>query len=440
MFPRLKMQDLMHWKNHPKRKPVILRGARQVGKTFLLKAFGDQEFESVHYFNFEKNKSLAGFFDSNLDPKRIIENLSIFQNKDIAIDDLIIFDEIQECPNALTSLKYFCEERENGYIVAAGSLLGIHLGSSFPVGKVEFIDLCPLNFEEFLLANKKSSYLKLLNLDIEKLSIPKPIHELLFQEYLEYMIVGGMPEAIKALTESEEGIVKKYKSVRKIQRDLIDSYVNDISKHSGKQNALHIERVWKSSVSQLSQNIDGNAKKFVFKNVLSGASSFRELSGPIDWLKKAGLVLQIPIANNGESPCDAYVKENKFKLLVHDVGLLGALAGIAPSEILSWSFGTYKGYFAENFVGQELRSMGFPLYSWNENTAEIEFLISSPAGNIPIEVKSGKKTKAKSLKVFEGKYKPQKSIIISASELKYSSHGRVYAPLYCCSWIAKLLN
>ena len=229
--------------------------------------------------------------------------------------------------------------------------------------------------------------------------------------------------------------MEAFKAVRVVQRDLITSYTNDIAKHSGKLSALNIERVWRAVASQLSLSIDGTARKFRFKDILSGQKSFRDLAGPIDWLKKAGIVLQVKITNSGLLPSEAYTKENRFKLLMHDSGLLGAMVDLEPSVLLSWKFGTYKGYFAENYVGQELTSLGLPLYSWEEGTAEIEFLMSKGGGNVPIEVKSGHVVKAKSLLMFDKKYCPSQSVVISANPCDYTNPAKLKVALYATSWI-----
>ena len=440
MLYRNKLSNLQKWKDQASRKPLILRGARQVGKTYLVKEFGKTHFPGVHYFNFEEDRGLESIFASDLKTDRILDDLALHQNKEIGINDLIIFDEIQACPSALTSLKYFCENRQDGFLVAAGSLLGIHLSSSFPVGKVAFLDLHPMNFDEFLLAIGEENLNKKLAAQDKNFSVPGVVHEKLFKLFLTYLVVGGMPEAVQAYADNKTSSVVAFKSVRQIQKDLITSYTNDIAKHSGKLSALNIERVWRSVASQLSLSLDGKAKKFRFKDILSGQKSFRDLSGPIDWLKKAGLVVQVGIANSGQMPSEAYAKENRFKLLMHDSGLLGAMVDLSPEAILGWKFGTYKGYFAENYVAQELTSLGYPLYSWEEGTAEIEFLLAQKDYNIPIEVKAGHIVKAKSLQMFDKKFGPQHSVVISANPCDYSQPSKLRVALYATSWIPIILG
>lgn len=440
MFNRTKISELENWQKKKTRKPLLLQGARQVGKTSLLKQFGRENFDKVHYFNFEEDKNLSGFFKRDLKVERILSELSIYQEDEIKMSDLIIFDEIQACSQALTSLKYFCENRAEGYVAAAGSLLGIYLGESFPVGKVVFIDLYPMNFEEFLLATGKTSHHKLLSDGIRKFTISPPLHQQLFDLLLEYLIVGGMPEAVSIYANSKKPLSEVYKEIRAVQKDLIEGYENDIAKHSGKLDALNITRVWKSVASQLSVNHEGNARKFSFSNVIPGESRYRNLSNYISWLQRAGLVLQVKIVNSGEHPCEAYTKENRFKLMCHDIGVLGVMADLDPGVIRSWDFGTYKGYFCENFVARELKTLGYNLYAWNEGQSEIEFLISKGGENIPVEVKAGKVTKAKSLGVFLGKYNPDQSILLSARSLALDSSGKKKIPLYFSSWISSILD
>lgn len=439
MFYRNKIRMLADWKDLSTRKPIILQGARQVGKTYLLKTFGRENFKRIHYFNFEEDGKLASIFKLDLKPQRILDDLGLYNNQAIQKEDLIIFDEIQSCPLAITSLKYFCESMPKGFLAAAGSLLGLHMNASFPVGKVSFIDLHPLSFKEFLLALDYKDLHDKLEKECHDLKIPEAIHSTLWKLLKTYFVVGGMPEAVAVFKERMGSSVDAFQIVRKLQKDLITSYTNDIAKHSGKFNAMNIERVWRSVPSQLSSSLDGSAKKYRFKDVLSGQKSFRDLSGPIDWLKKAGIVLQVKIANSGQRPSEAYTKDNRFKLLFHDIGLLGACAEIPAKMLMSWDFGTYKGYFAENYVGQQFSSLGFPLYSWEEGTAEIEFLLGTNHYNVPIEVKSGHVVKAKSLLMFDKKYSPRKSVVFSAKMVDISQPSKLRLPLYLAPWISNIL-
>jgi len=425
---------LKQWKDKKSRKPLILKGARQVGKTYILKRFAGELFPNYHYVNFEADETLSKIFDRDLNPKRILQELSFYVNSSINTDhDLMIFDEIQACPKALTSLKYFQEELPNFPICAAGSLLGIHLGqSSFPVGKVEHLDMFPMCFREFLEASGESRYSEFLRALTDKDHIPETVHLHLWDQLKIYFIVGGLPEVVQTYVETKEDLHTSLRIVREKQSDLITDYVSDIAKHSGKQNAMHIERVWKNIPAQLAREQDGSTPKFRFKGVVPGIKAYSRLADAIDWLNTAGLIIKIHIANSAKIPFSAYTMENRFKLFSFDVGILGAMSQLNPKTILDYDYGSYKGYFAENFIAQEFRCAGAgPLYSWKKNTAEIEFIREINGGALPVEVKSGWVTQAKSLKVFAEKYKPWFRTIMSARNMNIDRVNRVHHyPLY----------
>lgn len=269
--------DLKKWKLSTKRKPLILQGARQVGKTSLLKSFGKNHFTKFHYINFEADKSVHSIFEKDLIPKRIIDELSIYLDTPITPSkEFIIFDEIQECPNALTSLKYFQEEMPESYICSAGSLLGVYLSSSFPVGKVHFLNLYPLSFLEFLEALDKKMLLKPLD-DVTNIS--EVAHKKLWDNLKLYLITGGMPEVVKIYLEhKEKSLQEAYTKIRETQQDLIKSYIVDIAKYSGKINSLHIERTLTSAAIQLGQTVDGSSQKFKFKGVIPGYAGYKDLA------------------------------------------------------------------------------------------------------------------------------------------------------------------
>ncbi len=431
-FYRKNIEELENWKVSQVRKPLILKGARQVGKTWLLKEFGRRSFGRVHYCNFEEQSSLKKIFAHDLNPNQILDDLSLILRTGIdEKHDLLIFDEIQACPRALTSLKYFYENKRQLAVCAAGSLLGVYLNEqeSFPVGCVDYLDIYPMSFLEFLFA-----YEPYLGEQFKKLVSPCHItplaHEQYWNLFKEYLIVGGLPEVVKTYVNyKNKDAFTAYGAVRSIQKKLVQSYIADIAKHSGKLNALHIEQVWQSSVNQLSKAQE-NVQKFLFKNVLAGHTGFRELSGPIHWLKKAGLVLESLIADCAQIPPNAFTKENRFKLYHFDTGLLGCMAQIPPESIVEFDFGTYKGFFVENFVAQELVCAGRgPLISWNEGSAEIEFLLTHKNNIIPVEVKSGRSRQGKSLKIYSQKYKPRVQIILSG-QLEKSTESQFYCPLY----------
>ena len=426
---RFIIDHLISWKNQRDRKPLIVRGARQTGKTFALKKFGKTHFRETHYFNFEKQGDLAGIFEKNLEPKRILSDLGIATGKSIDIEnDLVIFDEITFCPKALTSLKYFNEDLPAAAVCSAGSLLGIMLGeSSFPVGKVNFLELKPMCFCEFLIALGEERFLEAI-----KLPVPEFIHSKLWGLLKDYFIVGGLPAAVDVFRKNMDNRVHAFELVRQTQDDLITAYMADIAKNSGKTNSMHIARVFKNIPEQLAKNLDGRAGRFRFKGVIPGHNRYGHLAGPIDWLLNAGLVYAVYEINHAQIPLAAYKKDNAFKLYLFDVGILGALGSIDPASILKYDYGTYKGYFAENYVLQEMKTKRpGEYYYWKENTAEVEFLLGAGGQLVPLEVKSGLHTRSKSLNSFIKRYKPDQALVLSADNSK-SRTGPVLErkPLY----------
>lgn len=430
---RQMMHRLLEWKEEKSRKPLLLKGVRQVGKTHLLKEFGRLHFPQYHYFNFEKEKGLAKIFELDLNPKRILNELSFHLNRPILIGkDLVIFDEIQELPQALTSLKYFQEDCPELHLCGAGSLLGLHLTpTSFPVGKVTFEILRPLSFEEFLISTDDKALPLIQKLPLKE-KIPEIVHEHLWQQLKHYFVVGGLPEAVETYRQNKDNLFEAFSKVRKKQDDLLLSYYADIAKHAGKVNAMHIDRIFRSVASQLSQVHDGSTSRFKFKGVVPGISHYDRLASAIDWLETTGLVIKVPIINSGHLPFKGHVKENFFKLLMFDVGILGSMVGLSPKLILDYDYGSYKGYFAENFVAQELLCSGQDtLFCWQEHAAEVEFVVEILGHAIPLEVKSGSSTKAKSLKVFSEKYNPPHEVIFSSRPLDAGPKKYVqYYPLY----------
>lgn len=433
------IKQLIKWKARPDRKPLIMKGARQVGKTFILKKFGEQEFEHTHTFNFEKEPKYAAAFEESLDPKKILRDLSLIQNKRIdTAKDLIIFDEIQYCPKALTSLKYFQEDLPGSYVCAAGSLLGIYLTPvSFPVGKVEHISMYPMTFIEFLRAIDDELSVELLQSFTPTIEISTIAHDHLWKRLKTYFITGGLPEVVDIYRKHQDDEFAAFQNVRSKQEDLIKDYFADIAKHSGKINAMHINRIWQSVPDQLGMTHDGSAPKFKFKDVIPGIDRFSKLAGSIDWLEAAGIIIKVHIAHQSQLPLKSFVQENTFKLFMFDIGILGAMMKLTPLTILGYNYGTYKGFFAENYIAQVFESMNLaPHFSWSEKSAEIEFLRQIEDKIIPIEVKSGWVTKSKSLQVYDQKYQPEYGIIISAQPLRInpSQHLRRY-PLYLASFI-----
>ena len=424
--------SLEAWKLSSDRKPLILRGARQVGKTYALKEFGKRDFPRCHYVNFEEDERPGRIFERDLKPDRILDELQFYLDQAInRHEDLVIFDEIQRCPRALTSLKYFSEEMPELALCAAGSLLGVGLNmESFPVGKVQFLDLHPLTFYEFLAGIGKDRLAELIREHDLSQSLPDTAHEQLWELWKHYLVVGGLPEVVNRYRERQENLYEAMQIVRKTQRDLLDAYVADIAKHSGKANALHIERLWRNVPEQLGKAGSGSTAKFKLRDAVPGIRGYERLSSPLDWLDGADLIIRIPIVDAIGIPLSAFGKENRFKLYFFDTGLLGAISGIAPSVFLNYGFGSYQGYIAENYVAQELRANDIRTpYCWQGRTAEVEFLLEKEAEIIPVEVKSGRVTQSKSLKVYADRYQPTLAYVLSANNITRQKI-RHYLPLY----------
>ncbi len=428
------MTQLQAWKVKPGRKPLILKGVRQTGKTYLLEQFAREGFKRYHYLNCEKQESVRAVFERDLEPTRIIEDLRFLLKAPINInEDLVIFDEIQACPKALTSLKYFCEELPELALCSAGSLLGLHLNEgSYPVGKVDMLHLHPMTFSEFLMGigdDYAADYLYKVNLNSK---ITDVVHQQLWQRLKQYFITGGLPEVVSVFAEHQDNLYDAANTVRVKQDELIKAYYADIAKHSGKVNAMHIDRTWRSVPSQLSRAYDGGVNRFKFKGIIPGINRYTQLVNVIDWLEGAELIIKLPLVNHVEQPLSAFSKENIFKLLMFDIGILGAMSDLDPSIILDYDYGSYKGYFAENFVAQQLlASYEQNIFSWQEDRSEIEFLLQHKGKVIPVEVKSGQITRAKSLQKYIDKYLPEKSFILSANNLKIGSKDTIFRlPLY----------
>jgi len=425
-------QKLLEWLNRAERKPLILKGARQVGKTYIITEFGKDHFDNIHLFNFEENREIHSIFEKNLEPKRIIEELSYVKQRSINIErDLLFFDEIQECPKALTSLKYFCEEIPRLPIISAGSLLGIKLSEeSFPVGKVDYLHLYPLNFREFLNANENKMLLDVYDTASLDAPIPDMAHHQLWLELLNYFVTGGMPQIVKTYVDKKFNKLMAFEEVRRLQKTLIENYNKDFAKHSGKNNSIHIVSVFENVPMQLAAEIDGSTKRYRFNHVIQGKKSFAQLQGPIDWLDNAGLIVKVNVCNRVEIPLKAFCKNNMFKLFIFDIGLLSAMLNLPFQSILKQDYGMTKGFLAENFVAQELLANGrSELYSWTERNSEIEFLIYEGENIIPVEVKSGHRTRAKSLSQYLIKYAPTKAYKLSANQFS-KSNTILNLPLY----------
>lgn len=424
-------KSLIKWKKSRTRKPLILQGARQTGKTYVLVEFGKNEFNKLHHFNFQMDKNLSQVFEGSLEPHSIIETLQFISKSTIDIEnDLLFFDEIQDCPRALTSLKYFCEDIPQLAICSAGSLLGVsHPNSSFPVGKVEFLNLYPMSFIEFLTALHEQTTVKFLESITINTKINEAVHGKILQHYKEYLCVGGMPEVVSTYQSSRDNKFIAFINVRQKQQALLNSYRGDFAKYSERISSSKIISVFESIPAQLSRE----NKRFKPSLIESGVR-FSKLTTSIDWLLGAGLLIKTNIINSGEIPFRAFVKTNCFKLYFFDIGLLGALAELSPNVIYKGNdlFKTFKGAFVENYVAQEFVCSGNKnLYSWANNTSEIEFVFEKQGVVLPVEVKSGLSGKLKSLNVFEKKYKTEYRTRISAYNLQINNEtGFHNYPLY----------
>ena len=426
---------LVNWKDKPSRKPLILQGVRQVGKTWLLKQFGSAHFEDTAYFNFEKQNELAQFFSTTRDPGRIIDNLAMVHGKAILPQKtLIILDEIQECNDAMNSLKYFCEERPDYAIACAGSLLGVAMsrGSSFPVGKVDFIQLRPVTFSEFLAsaAPELFSYL-------EQLDKVEPIPDIFFNPLCEqlkkYFISGGMPEAVvKLLDESDIA------GTQDVLQSIINAYLLDFSKHVENKDIPKINFVWNSLPSQLAKE----NKKYVYHAIRPGARA-REYEDALLWLTNAGLAIRINCSTRPFIPLAGYDDLTAFKIYLPDVGLLRRLSLLDPVAITEGNrlFTEFKGSLTENFILSGLLAQFevVPRYWRSGNTAEVDFLIQHGNNIIPAEVKSDENVRSKSLAFYRKEYHPSLSIRFSLRNLKFDD-GLINIPLFMVDYAGKLIR
>jgi predicted AAA+ superfamily ATPase len=431
---RTVLELLRAWRKSRHRKPLLLQGPRQVGKTYSLKEFGASCFAGCHYLNFEEDEQLASAFSGQLGTTAILQSLSLQLNRPITpATDVLILDEIQQCPRALTSLKYFAEELPQLAVCAAGSMLGVHLSEcSFPVGKVDLCPMHPLSFEEFLMALDERPLLDGWRSLSAMTTGSEVLHARLWERLKQYLVTGGLPDVVKRFAASQEDLAAAFAEVRTAQSALLTAYAADMAKHAGKQNAMHIERLWRNIPAQLAGEASGSAPKITYGTDLPGVKGYGRLAGTIDWLVAAGLVARLPIVNSGQLPLGGHERENTFKLFAFDVGILGALSRLPPQAILASDYGTYKGYVAENLVLQELTAAGRTgLACWREGRSEVELLCESGGRIIPVEVKSGWVTQAKGLKVFCDKYQPPFCAVLSARPLAAGPERRKrYYPLY----------
>lgn len=432
---RTAIEQLYRWKESKHRKPLIIEGARQVGKTWLMKEFGRKAYPDTIYINFDSNSRMAELFSADLNPDRLILGIELYAGKKIDPEKtLLIFDEIQEIPRALAALKYFCEDAPQYHIVCAGSLLGIalHEGTSFPVGKIQFLKLYPLSFREFLMAVTGRQYADLL--DRQDYSMLTPFRQVYIDALKQYYFIGGMPEAVQHFAQE-----KDFQEVREIQKRILAAYEQDFSKHAPAAIVPRIRMVWNSIPSQLAKE----NKKFVYGLVREGGRA-KDYETAIMWLCDCGLLHKISRVNGAGIPLKAYEDLKAFKLFLLDVGLLGCLAGLGQRVLLDGNslFSEFKGALTEQYVCQQFKTLdnlGVYYYTNSRGSCEIDFILDTGEQIIPVEVKAEVNLKAKSLKTYHEKYAPETSVRISMTDFKQQD-WLVNLPLYAAEEIKKLTD
>ena len=429
---RTAMEKLVAWKSSDERKPMVLKGARQVGKTWLMKEFGKNYYKSFVYFNFDEEDELKSIFETNKNPQRIIELLSMIAGEKIhPLDTLVIFDEVQECPEALNALKYFKEKANEYHVIAAGSLLGTLLAKpkSYPVGMVNLLDIFPLTFEEFLGVTDAPLFTYYEGIHKEQ-QIEEIFHNRLLEAYNNYLIIGGMPECVSSWLKHKDPA-----KIAQIQRELIEVYENDFSKHNGKVNSGRILMVFRSIVTQLAKSNE----KFMYGAVREGARA-RDFEEAIEWLVSAGMLNRIYNVSKLEHPLSAFDKLDQFKLFLFDTGLLKQMAGIDNSAILLKSTYQFKGQLTENYVLQQLRGQFdvMPRYFSSRN-GEIDFVLQYGMDIIPVETKGGEDKSAPTFKKYVADNHPQYAVRFS--KMGYRKDGNITnIPLYLVGKTKELLE
>lgn len=430
---RYAINDLIAWKNSPNHMPLIIKGARQVGKTWLMQEFGKTQYEKVAYISFDGNPRLDTLFKKDFNIKRLIDGLNIEVGFNITPKDtLIIFDEIQENPLALTSLKYFCENAPEYDIVAAGSLLGVahHSGTGFPVGKVEYLNLYPLSFKEFLLAMNENQILEII--DKNDFEMQKVFKERIIDLLRRYCYVGGMPKAVLSFSQEQD-----YNLVRKIQRNILNDYEGDFSKHIPPEQVERTRLLWNAIPSQLVKE----NKKCVYGKIKQGARA-KDFEIALNWVIDSGLVHKVSRVTEPNMPLKAYEDVSAYKLFLLDVGLLGAMNDLDARSLLENDklFNDYNGAVTEQYVLQEFKTIGeLPVFYWASNRAELDFLIQYQNNIIPVEAKATINLQAKSLKSFRQKYEPKISIRSSLADYEENT-GLFNIPLYDIENIKEIIN
>ena len=432
---RIAIEKLYRWKESRRRKPLIIQGARQVGKTWLMKEFGRAAYRDMVYINFDSNSRMAELFASDLNTDRLIMGIELYAGKKIDPDStLLIFDEVQEVPRALSSLKYFYENAPQYHIICAGSLLGIalHEGTSFPVGKVDFLELYPLSFREFLMAVTGTQFAKLL--DSQDYKMITSFKQTYIEALKQYYFIGGMPEAVKNFTEERD-----FYEVREVQKRILAAYEQDFSKHAPLEIVPKIRMVWNSIPSQLAKE----NKKFLYGLVREGGRA-KEYETAIMWLCDCGLVYKIERVKGGGIPLKAYVDQKAFKLFVVDVGLLGCMTGLSPKILLDGNdlFTEFKGALTEQYVCQQLKTLenlSIYYYTNDRGSCEVDFVVDTGERTVPVEVKAEVNLKAKSLKTYYEKYQPEISIRTSMADYR-PEEWLMNLPLYAIEEICSCIS
>ena len=430
---RMAMENLLAWKQSRRRKPLIIEGARQVGKTWLMKEFGRQAYADTVYINFDSNSRMAELFASDLDTKRLVLGLELYAGRKIDPENaLLIFDEVQEVPRALAALKYFCEDAPQYHIVCAGSLLGIalHRGTSFPVGKVDFLKLYPLSFQEFLMAIGKKQFSELL--DQQDFSMITSFRETYADALKQYYFVGGMPEAVESFAENQD-----FNEVRQIQKRILTAYEQDFSKHAPNEVVPRLRMLWNSIPAQLAKE----NKKFIYGLVREGARA-KDYETALLWLSDCGLVHRVSRVNAPGIPLRAYEDMKAFKLFVLDVGLLGCMTGLHQRTLLDGNalFVEFKGALTEQYVCQQLKTLAdleLCYYTNDRGSCEVDFVVDTGGRVMPLEVKAETNLRAKSLKTYREKFSPELAIRTSMADYR-KEDGLVNLPLYAIGQIGSL--
>ncbi len=418
---------LLEWKNSPYRKPLILQGARQVGKTYSILAFGHEHYDNVAYFNFETNPGFSRTFDESIEPDYLLPILSRLSHQTITKEKtLLVFDEIQLCERALTSLKYFCENAPEYHVIVAGSLLGVALNReqfSFPVGKVDIKTMHPMDFEEFLLAFGESQLVEYIRNSFEEnKALPHAIHEACLSYYRQYLVIGGLPECVNKFISTKDHIL-----VRHSQKMILESYLNDMSKYNSSSDFKKTRMVYDNVTVQLSKQ----NTRFQYKLIKQGARA-SEMENAIEWLSLSGIITRIYKLENPLKPLENYRDIDAFKIYVSDVGLLCAKKNIVAEDVLflGSELNDFKGGMVENYVCSQLLANDHQSYFWtSDRSAEVDFIILREGKVIPIEVKSADNTRAKSLDLYINKFKPAYAIKVSTRNFGFED-GKKTIPLY----------